>query len=68
MATQTGRIERLVSTRGFGFIAADDGTVYFFHMSAVHGVRFEELREGESVTFEEGTDTKGARAENVRVA
>ena len=35
-------------------------------MSAVQGVRFEELREGQKVAFEEGQGPKGPRAENVR--
>ena len=30
----TGTIKRLVSDKGFGFIAAGDGTEYFFHQSA----------------------------------
>ena len=36
-------------------------------MSAVEGVRFEELREGQTVSFNEGSGPKGPRAENVRV-
>ena len=31
---QTGTIKKLVSDRGFGFIAADDGKEYFFHRSS----------------------------------
>ena len=34
MATMNGTIKRLVSDKGFGFIAAGDGTEYFFHQSA----------------------------------
>jgi CspA family cold shock protein len=52
--------------KGFGFIAASDGNEYFFHQSACSGVRFDELREGQSVTFERGQGPKGPRAENVR--
>jgi CspA family cold shock protein len=60
-----GTIKRLTG-KGFGFIAATDGSEYFFHQSACAGVRFDELREGQSVTFERGQGPKGPRAENVR--
>ncbi len=46
-----GTIKRLVSDKGFGFIAAQDGSEYFFHQSACIGTRFDELREGQAVTF-----------------
>jgi CspA family cold shock protein len=68
MASFTGTIKRLVSDKGFGFIAAGDGNEYFFHNSACSGVRFDELREGQHVTFDRGQGPKGPRAENVRVA
>lgn len=66
MATLTGTIKRL-NSKGFGFIAANDGNEYFFHSSACSDTRFEELREGQSVTFERGQGPKGPRGENVRV-
>ena len=66
-ASMNGTIKRLTD-KGFGFIAAGDGSEYFFHQSACNGVRFDELREGQSVTFERGQGPKGPRAENVRVA
>ena len=65
-AAVSGTIKRIVSDKGFGFVAADDGTEYFFHNSAVQGTRFDELREGQKVTFEKGQGPKGPRAENVR--
>ena len=33
---QNGTIKKLVSERGFGFIAAEDGTGYFFHRSGTN--------------------------------
>jgi cold shock protein len=66
MATMNGTIKRLTD-KGFGFIAASDGSEYFFHQSACSGTRFDELREGQKVTFERGQGPKGPRAENVRV-
>ena len=68
MATTNGTIKRLVSDKGFGFIAAADGNEYFFHQSACGDVRFDDLREGQAVTFERGQGPKGPRAENVKLA
>jgi CspA family cold shock protein len=67
-ATMNGTIKRIVSDKGFGFILADDGNEYFFHNSACRDTRFDQLREGQSVTFEKGQGPKGPRAESVRVA
>ncbi|MBT5020456.1 MAG: cold-shock protein, partial [Planctomicrobium sp.] len=51
---------------GFGFIETDGGDL-FFHMSAIEGVRFEDLSEGQEVEFERGQGPKGPRAEKVSV-
>lgn len=61
-----GTIKRLTD-KGFGFISNNSGTDLFFHMSAVVDVRFEELQEGQKVSYDEGRGPKGPRAENVRV-
>ena len=63
-----GTIKRLVGDKGFGFIAAGDGTEYFFHQSACGDTWFDQLREGQAVTFEVGRGTKGPRGENVKLA
>ena len=65
MATTTGTIKRLTD-KGIGFIAAGDGTEYFFHQSALQGARYDELREGQRVSFTVGQGPKGPRAENVK--
>jgi CspA family cold shock protein len=59
-----GVIKRLTE-KGFGFIDAG-GKDLFFHRSAVEGAQFEELREGQRVSFTEGQGPKGPRAENVK--
>jgi CspA family cold shock protein len=64
---QTGTIKKLVSDRGFGFIAAEDGKEYFFHRSGTEG-DFDSLNGGEKVTFEIEASPKGPRAKSVRVA
>ena len=38
MTNMTGTIKRLVSDKGFGFVAASDGNEYFFHHSGCRGV------------------------------
>jgi CspA family cold shock protein len=64
----SGTIKRLVSDKGFGFVQVGDGTEYFFHQSARADTRFDDLREGQTVTFEKGQGPKGPRAENLSVA
>jgi cold shock protein len=61
-----GTIKRLTD-KGFGFIATGSGPDMFFHMSNLDGVRYEELTEGQKVSFTEGRGPKGPRAENVKV-
>lgn len=68
MGSANGVIKRLVSDKGFGFVAAQDGTEYFFHQSALVGATFSSLREGQQVTFDKGQGPKGPRAENVTPA
>ncbi len=60
-----GTIKKLIANKGFGFIEGENGE-FFFHSSAVESPSFEELREGQSVEYEEGRGPKGPRAENVR--
>lgn len=62
-----GQIKKLTD-KGFGFIETGKGTDMFFHSSSVEGARYEDLREGQAVTFTEGRGPKGPRAENVRLA
>jgi cold shock protein len=62
----TGKIRTLRSDKGFGFIKDDSGQDYFFHQSAIYGEGINDLREGDSVTFDVGEGPKGPRAENVR--
>jgi len=64
MAAMKGTIKRIVSDKGFGFILSEDGTEYFFHRTSCD-IPFDDLREGQSVTFERGQGPKGPRAERV---
>lgn len=58
-----------VTEKGFGFISADGlEKDLFFHSNALVGVSFEELREGDKVTFETEDTPKGKNAVNVQRA
>jgi CspA family cold shock protein len=61
-----GTIKRLTD-KGFGFIDTGNGQDVFFHMSNLEGVTYEELQEGQRVTYTDGQGPKGPRAENVTV-
>lgn len=63
---EEGTIKR-ITDKGFGFIANGSDRDMFFHSSALEGVRFEELQEGQRVSYEVGQGPKGPRAEHVRV-
>ena len=60
-----GTIKRLTD-KGFGFIEHGTGKDMFFHNSNVEGASYDQLREGQKVSFTEGEGPKGPRAENVR--
>lgn len=62
-----GTIKRLTD-RGFGFINIEGDKDIFFHSSDLEGVSYEELQEGQRVSFNEGHGPKGPRAENVKLA
>ena len=61
-----GTIKRLTDI-GFGFIDVGRDKDLFFHSSNVVGTNFDDLREGQSVTFDEAQGPKGPCAENVQV-
>ena len=61
-----GIIKRLVRDRGFGFIRDDEAQEWFFHRSAVEAGSFDQLNEGQRVSFDEEPSQKGPRAGNIR--
>jgi len=64
---EQGTIKR-ITDKGFGFISPKGSdTDMFFHSSCVDGVQFNDLREGQEVTYTVGQGPKGPRAENVRL-
>ncbi|MCP6726448.1 MAG: cold shock domain-containing protein [Patescibacteria group bacterium] len=60
-----GTIARLTD-RGFGFITPEDGEKdLFFHSNELQGVEFNDLKEGDKVTYELGESPKGPNATSV---
>ena len=65
----TGTIKKVVSDRGFGFIAAEDAKEYFFHRDGLDSsLNFDRLIGGEKVEFDVEASPKGPRATTVRAA
>ncbi len=64
-----GTVKWFNAEKGFGFITLEsgDGDV-FVHYSSIDMPGYKVLEEGQAVTFEIGTGTKGPQAEGVRVA
>lgn len=62
-----GTIKKLTD-KNFGFIARDSGDDLFFHANSLDGISFDQLREGDSVTFEIEKTPKGNAAVNVKKA
>jgi cold shock protein len=60
-----GSIKKLTD-KGFGFISTGGAKDLFFHSSSLQGVSFEDLHEGQKVSYTEGRGPKGPCAENVK--
>lgn len=56
-----GKIKKLVQDKGFGFIQTDGGEDIFFHHSTVSDQGFDDLTEGQQVSYtvEQGQSPKG---------
>lgn len=56
-----------ITPKGFGFIEGERGDL-FFHQSQVQGTSFNDLREGQTVTYTVGSSPKGPCANDVTLA
>ncbi|MDD3303264.1 MAG: cold shock domain-containing protein [Candidatus Gracilibacteria bacterium] len=62
-----GTIKNL-NPKMFGFISQGNGKDIFFHKNDLNGVEFEDLNNGDSVTFDIGESPKGPKAVNIQLA
>ncbi len=63
----TGTVKWLNASKGYGFIAPDDGSPdVFAHFSSIEGSGYRELTEGQKVDFETEQGPKGPQAKRVR--
>jgi cold shock protein len=62
----TGIVKWFNDSKGYGFIAPDDGTKdLFVHHTSISGVGFKTLPEGARVEFDPRSGPKGPEATNV---
>ena len=61
----TGTVKWFNSSKGYGFIARQDGPDVFVHYSAIRGQGFRNLEEGEAVEFSIVEGPKGLQAADV---
>ena len=62
-----GTIKKLTD-KNFGFIAQEGADDLFFHANNLEGVEFDQLKEGDAVTFDTESTPKGNAAVNVKKA
>ena len=60
-----GTVKWFNESKGFGFIAREDGGDVFVHFSEIEGEGYKTLAEGEEVTFEVIDSPKGPKAAHV---
>ncbi|MBN3038843.1 MAG: cold-shock protein [Candidatus Omnitrophica bacterium] len=61
-----GKIKWFSNSKGYGFIAQDDGQDVFIHFSAIQGEGYKSLQEGDTVEYELAQGEKGPQAKNVK--
>ena len=64
-STSTGTVKWFNETKGFGFIAADEGKDIFAHFTDIQTQGFKVLLEGQRVEFTVVQGKKGPQASNI---
>lgn len=62
---EQGKVKWFNVSKGFGFIVKDDGEEIFVHFRSIRGDGRQRLREGQRVSFEVASSSKGPQAEDV---
>ncbi len=60
-----GTVKWFNESKGYGFIASEDGEDCFVHFSEIQDPGFKTLREGQQVEFEKTMGQKGPQASKV---
>ncbi len=60
-----GTVKWFNGTKGYGFLAREDGPDVFVHYSAIQGEGYRNLQEGQQVEFTVEQGAKGPQATNV---
>jgi len=60
-----GTVKWFNDSKGFGFIATEEGKDVFVHHTSIQGNGFKSLAEGDSVSFDIEKGPKGPKAINV---
>jgi len=60
-----GTVKWFNESKGYGFIAQEDGNDVFVHYTAIQGDKFKTLKQGEQVTMDIVQGPKGPQAANV---
>lgn len=63
----TGTVKWFNNTKGYGFLAQENGADVFVHFSAIQGEGYRSLEEGQTVEFSIEKGPKGLQAANVVV-
>lgn len=64
---ESGLVKWFNNAKGWGFIAAPDGSDVFVHYSQITGEGYRTLREGQHVQYDLRSGPRGQFAENVKV-
>lgn len=65
MSREKGKVKWFNNSKGYGFIARNEGEDIFVHYSAIKVEGYKTLKEGQDVEFTVSTGDKGLQAEDV---